>query len=65
MTFSVGVDTINTISCLLCFCFRMLSKFAFNLTTNWELTVKKKAMQDLTESVTDVLIKHHLFSWEI
>ncbi|XP_072029741.1 small G protein signaling modulator 3 homolog isoform X2 [Amphiura filiformis] len=44
---------------------RVLSKFAFNLSQDWEIPVKKEAHTSLKDSVQDMLIKHHLFSWDI
>nr|XP_006821156.1 PREDICTED: small G protein signaling modulator 3 homolog [Saccoglossus kowalevskii] len=43
---------------------RVLSKFSFNLTLNWELP-KKEISAPLKESVRDMLVKHHLFSWDL
>ncbi|XP_063282472.1 small G protein signaling modulator 3 [Pelobates fuscus] len=46
---------------------RVLSKFAFSLSSDWELPVKKeeKEKKPLKEGVQDMLVKHHLFSWDI
>ncbi|XP_053325766.1 small G protein signaling modulator 3 [Spea bombifrons] len=46
---------------------RVLSKFAFSLSPDWELPVKKedKEKRPLKEGVQDMLVKHHLFSWDI
>ncbi|XP_062614962.1 small G protein signaling modulator 3 homolog isoform X1 [Saccostrea cucullata] len=46
---------------------RLLAQFAFNLSMDWELPVRKKKAPtySITKSVQDILIKHHLFSWEI
>ncbi|KAM8930676.1 small G protein signaling modulator 3 [Pelodytes ibericus] len=46
---------------------RVLSKFAFSLSPDWELPVKKeeKEKKPLKEGVQDMLVKHHLFSWDI
>ncbi|XP_078611297.1 small G protein signaling modulator 3 homolog isoform X2 [Branchiostoma floridae x Branchiostoma japonicum] len=69
---------------------RLLSKFSFNLSQDWELPNKKEAAptkygeehqiqkygevtqnqvqqvsQPLKEGVRDMLVKHHLFSWEL
>ncbi|XP_021370543.1 small G protein signaling modulator 3 homolog isoform X1 [Mizuhopecten yessoensis] len=47
---------------------RILARYAFNLNIDWELDDKKlppKPVRDITESVSDILVKHHLFSWEL
>lgn len=44
---------------------RLLSQFAFNLNPNWELPVKREPSQPLREGVRDMLVKHHLFSWDL
>ncbi|PIK37405.1 putative small G protein signaling modulator 3 [Apostichopus japonicus] len=44
---------------------RVLSKFAFNLSTDWEIPTKKEGKASLKDSVQDMLIKHHLFSWDL
>ncbi|XP_064419469.1 small G protein signaling modulator 3 isoform X1 [Latimeria chalumnae] len=46
---------------------RVLSKFAFSLSQDWELPAKKedKERKPLKEGVQDMLVKHHLFSWDI
>ncbi|KAJ8037117.1 Small G protein signaling modulator 3-like [Holothuria leucospilota] len=44
---------------------RVLSKFAFNLSTDWEIPAKKEGKASLKDSVQDMLIKHHLFSWDL
>ncbi|XP_078713209.1 small G protein signaling modulator 3 isoform X2 [Lampetra fluviatilis] len=46
---------------------RVLSKFAFNLSPDWELPLKKedKDTRPLKEGIQDMLVKHHLFSWDI
>ena len=45
---------------------RILSQFAFNLNSDWELTSGKKDEQKpLQEGVKDMLVKHHLFSWDL
>jgi len=43
----------------------MLAAFGFNLDHNFELQKRKNAVKTVTESVKDILIMHHLFSWEI
>ncbi|XP_055874736.1 small G protein signaling modulator 3-like isoform X4 [Biomphalaria glabrata] len=45
---------------------RLLASFAFNLSMNWELPKKKsKQRSDLKDGVCDMLIQHHLFSWDL
>ncbi|XP_064478602.1 small G protein signaling modulator 3 homolog [Ornithodoros turicata] len=44
---------------------RLLSQFAFNLNPNWELPTKREPSQPLKEGVRDLLVKHHLFSWDL
>ncbi|XP_008327899.1 small G protein signaling modulator 3 [Cynoglossus semilaevis] len=46
---------------------RVLSKFAFSLSQDCELPNKKeeKEQKPLKEGVQDMLVKHHLFSWDI
>ncbi|XP_041941545.1 small G protein signaling modulator 3 isoform X1 [Alosa sapidissima] len=46
---------------------RVLSKFAFSLSQDCELPAKKeeKEQKPLKEGVQDMLVKHHLFSWDI
>ncbi|XP_062336454.1 small G protein signaling modulator 3 isoform X1 [Osmerus eperlanus] len=46
---------------------RVLSKFAFSLSQDCELPAKKeeKEQRPLKEGVQDMLVKHHLFSWDI
>ncbi|CAM4364171.1 unnamed protein product [Leuciscus chuanchicus] len=46
---------------------RVLSKFAFSLSQDCELPTKKeeKEQSPLKEGVQDMLVKHHLFSWDI
>uniref|UniRef100_A0AAX7U9Y4 Small G protein signaling modulator 3 n=1 Tax=Astatotilapia calliptera TaxID=8154 RepID=A0AAX7U9Y4_ASTCA len=46
---------------------RVLSKFAFSLSQDCELPDKKeeKEQKPLKEGVQDMLVKHHLFSWDI
>ncbi|XP_032076575.1 small G protein signaling modulator 3 [Thamnophis elegans] len=46
---------------------RVLSKFAFSLSQDWELPTKReeKEKKPLKEGVQDMLVKHHLFSWDI
>ncbi|XP_014211872.1 small G protein signaling modulator 3 homolog isoform X2 [Copidosoma floridanum] len=44
---------------------RTLSQFAFNLNPDWELPPKKEQSQPLKDGVRDMLVKHHLFSWDL
>ncbi|XP_043266479.1 small G protein signaling modulator 3 homolog [Venturia canescens] len=44
---------------------RILSQFAFNLNPDWELPPKKEHSQPLKDGVRDMLVKHHLFSWDL
>ncbi|XP_022092365.1 small G protein signaling modulator 3 homolog isoform X4 [Acanthaster planci] len=50
---------------------RILSQFAFNLSQDWEIPQKKglprigQRPATLKDSVQDMLIKHHLFSWDL
>ncbi|XP_071486409.1 small G protein signaling modulator 3 homolog [Diadema antillarum] len=54
---------------------RILSKFAFSLSQDWELPLKKdiwsrspnlpQSLPALRASICDMLIKYHLFSWEL
>ncbi|KAI5623043.1 small G protein signaling modulator 3, partial [Silurus asotus] len=46
---------------------RVLSKFSFSLSQDCELPDKKeeKEQRPLKEGVQDMLVKHHLFSWDI
>ncbi|XP_049786672.1 small G protein signaling modulator 3 homolog [Schistocerca cancellata] len=44
---------------------RVLSQFAFNLNPDWEIPAKKEQSQPLKDGVRDMLVKHHLFSWDL
>ncbi|XP_050420566.1 small G protein signaling modulator 3 homolog isoform X2 [Adelges cooleyi] len=44
---------------------RVLSQFPFNLNPNWELPPKKENALTLKAGVRDMLVKHHLFSWDL
>jgi len=44
---------------------RVLSQFPFNLNPDWELPPKKENTQTLKAGVRDMLVKHHLFSWDL
>jgi len=43
----------------------VLCCFAFSLSQDWELPVKREEKKPLKEGVQDMLVKHHLFSWDI
>ncbi|KAL4658085.1 small G protein signaling modulator 3 isoform X1 [Arapaima gigas] len=44
---------------------RVLSKFAFSLSQDCELPAKKDNSPILKSGVVDMLVKHHLFSWDL
>ena len=44
---------------------RMLSKFTFYLPPDSELPKQGKSKEALKEGVRDMLVKHHLFSWDL
>jgi len=46
---------------------RLLSQFPFILNPEWELPANKKNVNrlPLKEGVRDMLVKHHLFSWDL
>ncbi|XP_045214522.2 small G protein signaling modulator 3-like isoform X3 [Mercenaria mercenaria] len=44
---------------------RLLAEYGFNLDYKYELAKKKNPAKAITESVKDILITHHLFSWEM
>lgn len=44
---------------------RILAQFAFNLSQDWELPVRRDLSKPLKDGISDMLIKHHLFSWDI
>ena len=47
---------------------RVLAQFSFNLNQDWELTAqarRKDEQKPLQEGVKDMLVKHHLFSWDL
>ena len=50
---------------LRCLVRRLMAQFAFSLSPDWELPTKKDMSQPLKEGVRDMLVKHHLFSWDI
>lgn len=46
---------------------RILSQFSFNLNPDYELPSKKKSVntEPLKQGVAEMLVKHHLFSWDL
>lgn len=44
---------------------RVLAQFSFELNVNWELKPQQSVPKQLREGVQDMLIKHHLFSWDL
>ncbi|XP_061079933.1 small G protein signaling modulator 3 isoform X2 [Conger conger] len=44
---------------------RVLSKFAFSLSQDCELPAKREKSPVLKAGVVDMLVKHHLFSWDL
>ena len=46
---------------------RILSKFSFNLNPEWELAAGglENDHQPLHEGVKEMLVTHHLFSWDL
>ena len=44
---------------------RILSKFSFNLNADWELKDIQDDQVPLQEGVKDMLVTHHLFSWDL
>ncbi|XP_021957950.1 small G protein signaling modulator 3 isoform X2 [Folsomia candida] len=45
---------------------RILSQFSFTLNPNWELRMLKEQQKlDVKHGVRDMLVKHHLFSWNL
>jgi len=54
---------------------RLLAQFSFNLTCDWELRADRAKKvsnvsveeegKPLQEGVKDMLVKHHLFSWDL
>ena len=47
-----------------CTCCRLLSQFAFHLSHDWELPGSENLEASLIRlGVRDMLVKHHLFSW--
>ncbi|XP_047143311.2 small G protein signaling modulator 3 isoform X1 [Hydra vulgaris] len=43
----------------------VLSKFSFNLSLDYEINEKKNTTSTMKEDVQDMLVKHHLFSWDL
>jgi hypothetical protein len=44
---------------------RTLAQFSFHLSPNWELPGSSDEFVPLKEGVKDMLVKHHLFSWDL
>jgi small G protein signaling modulator 3 len=45
---------------------RILSQFSFNLNPDYELPTKKSVnAEPLKQGVAEMLVKHHLFSWDL
>lgn len=44
---------------------RLLSKFSFNLNADWELQNIQDENKPLQDGVKDMLVTHHLFSWDL
>ena len=46
--------------------FRLMAQFSYNLSLDWELPKKiEPTAKPLKEGVKDMLVKHHLFSWDL
>ena len=60
MQLRVADDIVSLVDC------RLLNQFSFNLSPDWELPSKLAPSQEpLREGVRDMLVKHHLFSWDL
>ena len=47
-------------------CCRLLTQFAFNLSPQWEIAPPARDVsRPLKDGVKDMLVKYHLFSWDI
>uniref|UniRef100_A0A2C9MAD3 Small G protein signaling modulator 3 n=1 Tax=Biomphalaria glabrata TaxID=6526 RepID=A0A2C9MAD3_BIOGL len=44
---------------------RLLSQFSFSLSRDWELPKQMDSFRPFKEGVKDMLVKHHLFSWDL
>jgi len=44
---------------------RTLAKFSFNLSIDYEIKGKELASSNMKDDVQDMLVKHHLFSWDL
>ncbi|XP_065183690.1 small G protein signaling modulator 3-like isoform X2 [Sycon ciliatum] len=44
---------------------RLLAAYSFKLSLDWEISSSPQVSQPLKDSVRDMLIKHHLFSWDL
>jgi len=46
--------------------YRILAQFAFSLSLDWELAKRRQRLvDDMKVTVRDMLVTHHLFSWEL
>ena len=46
--------------------FRVLAQFAFQLSEDWELPRRNtERVKVIKRGIRDMLVKHHLFSWDI
>ncbi|XP_076448737.1 small G protein signaling modulator 3-like isoform X2 [Babylonia areolata] len=44
---------------------RLMGQFSFNLSRDWELPKQPDTFRPFRDGVKDMLVKHHLFSWDI
>eukprot|EP00795_Rhopilema_esculentum_P008909 gene8909-16534_t len=44
---------------------RCLAQFSLRLSVDWEISTEVDTSVDMKEDVQDMLVKHHLFSWDI
>jgi hypothetical protein len=48
------------------FLYRLLSQFSFNLSMDWEIPKQTvTTCKSFKDGVKDMLVKHHLFSWDL
>lgn len=48
------------------FLYRLLSQFSFNLSMDWEIPKQTATtFKPFKDGVKDMLVKHHLFSWDL
>ena len=45
--------------------FRLLSGLSFTLSPSWEIPLRRPRLQQVRDNVRDMLVKHHLFSWQL